>query len=369
MAEEPAKPNPRVFLDISMNGQLNGRLVIELFADVCPKTAENFRALCTGEKGIGPVTGLPLHYKGCPLHRIIKGFMVQGGDFSNKNGTGGESIYGEKFEDEEGGLKLKHDNKGIVSMANAGPNTNGSQFFILTASAPHLDGKHCVFGRVVKGLGLLKWVEKVPTGANDAPDFEVSIADCGEVAAEEVDPVVNWLKDGDMYSDYPADVEGRPKEISFWLKAADDIKAKGTEYLKEGNFFRASRKYHKALGFLDEAWEKKDLQPEDHDRIRTAREACLTNSAMCKLKMGDYAGVLQDCHYVLLSNQNNVKALFRKGQALLATKDLEGALQELKKAHELAPGDGGIKAELAKVKKILADQAAKEKQTYAKMFG
>ncbi|XP_042195697.1 peptidyl-prolyl cis-trans isomerase D-like, partial [Callorhinchus milii] len=114
---------------------LVGRLVLELFADVCPKTAENFRALCTGEKGIGPTTGKPLHFKGCPFHRIIKKFMIQGGDFSNQNGTGGESIYGEKFEDES--FHYKHDCEGLLSMANAGPNTNGSQFFITTVPTPH----------------------------------------------------------------------------------------------------------------------------------------------------------------------------------------------------------------------------------------
>ncbi|KAK8352271.1 hypothetical protein V6Z11_A05G084000 [Gossypium hirsutum] len=132
------KKNPMVFFDISIGGDLVERIIIELFADVVPKTAENFRALCTGEKGIGKSTGKPLHYKGAFFHRIIKGFMAQGGDFSKGNGTGGESIYGGKFADEN--FKLTHDGPGILSMANSGPNTNGSQFFITFKRQPHLDG-------------------------------------------------------------------------------------------------------------------------------------------------------------------------------------------------------------------------------------
>ncbi|PKI63622.1 hypothetical protein CRG98_016005 [Punica granatum] len=139
------KRNPLVFLDISIDEDPVERIVIELFADVVPKTAENFRALCTGEKGVGSTTGKPLHYKGTHFHRIIKGFMAQGGDFSKgngmlfqPNGTGGESIYGGKFSDEN--FKMAHDGPGLLSLANSGPNTNGSQFFITFKRIPHLDG-------------------------------------------------------------------------------------------------------------------------------------------------------------------------------------------------------------------------------------
>merc|ERR1711941_252962 len=129
--------NPRVFFDITIGGQAAGRVTMELFADVVPKTAENFRALCTGEKGVGR-SGKPLHFKGCAFHRVIKSFMIQGGDFTAGNGTGGESIYGEKFEDEN--FELKHEKPFLLSMANAGPGTNGSQFFVTTVPTPHLDG-------------------------------------------------------------------------------------------------------------------------------------------------------------------------------------------------------------------------------------
>jgi len=169
--------NPKVFFDITIGDKPAGRIEFELFADVVPKTAENFRALCTGEKGVGK-SGKPLHYKGSTFHRIIPQFMVQGGDFTRGNGTGGESIYGSKFEDEN--FKLKHDRPFLLSMANAGPNTNGSQFFITTVPTSWLDGKHTVFGRVVKGEDVVKKIEAVGS-SNGTPRERVVIANCGQL--------------------------------------------------------------------------------------------------------------------------------------------------------------------------------------------
>mmetsp|Transcript_63298 Transcript_63298/g.117772 ORF Transcript_63298/g.117772 Transcript_63298/m.117772 type:complete len:174 (+) Transcript_63298:115-636(+) len=170
--------NPRVFFDMTIGGTAAGRIEMELRSDTCPKTAENFRALCTGEKGTGK-SGKPLHFKGSAFHRVIPDFMCQGGDFTAGNGTGGESIYGMKFADEN--FTLKHTGPGILSMANAGPNTNGSQFFLCTVKTGWLDGKHCVFGAVVGGMDVVKKIEAVgsQSGKTAKP---VVIADCGQLS-------------------------------------------------------------------------------------------------------------------------------------------------------------------------------------------
>ena len=177
----PIKTNPQVYFDVAIGDASPRRITMELFSHATPITAENFRALCTGEKGLNK-NGIPLSYKGSIFHRVIKGFMMQGGDFTNFNGTGGESIYGLKFEDEN--FAIKHKKNGLLSMANSGPGTNRSQFFITFVETPHLDGKHVVFGRVIEGLDVVTDVEKVTTDKNDKPIAEVKVVECGQLALE-----------------------------------------------------------------------------------------------------------------------------------------------------------------------------------------
>ncbi|KAF7418380.1 hypothetical protein HZH68_001033 [Vespula germanica] len=171
--------NPRVFFDIEVGGLPMGRIIFELFADICPITCENFRALSTGEVGVGKTTGKPLHYKGIVFHRVVKDFMIQGGDFVVGNGTGGESIYGGTFTDEN--FILKHNKPFLLSMANRGKDTNGSQFFITTQPAPHLDNVHVVFGEVVSGQEVVMHIEGLPVDRMSRPLQDAKVVNCGEL--------------------------------------------------------------------------------------------------------------------------------------------------------------------------------------------
>ncbi|XP_052896501.1 peptidyl-prolyl cis-trans isomerase G [Anopheles moucheti] len=182
LAEPVAQEKVRCYFDVTLGGLPAGRIVFELFPAVAPKTCENFRALCTGEAGIGQKTGKALYYKGIIFHRVVKDFMIQSGDFSNGNGTGGESIYGGTFDDEA--FTLKHDRAFLLSMANRGKNTNGSQFFITTQPAPHLDNVHVVFGHVVSGQDLVRQLEQLPVDRNSRPLQDAMVSNCGELVRQ-----------------------------------------------------------------------------------------------------------------------------------------------------------------------------------------
>ena len=203
--KEQNKENPVCFLDIKIGDNEPKRVEIELFKDKVPKTCENFRCLCTGEKGE------KLHYKGSIFHRVIKNFMIQGGDFEKGNGTGGSSIYGKKFEDEN--FFYAHSREGLLCMANSGKDTNGSQFFITLKDTPWLDKKHVVFGQVIKGMEVVKEVEALETDSQDKPKTNVVIENCGEIKdGKEISPSAACPKEEKPTEEPKEEKKEEPKE-------------------------------------------------------------------------------------------------------------------------------------------------------------
>ncbi|XP_057541713.1 peptidyl-prolyl cis-trans isomerase CYP40-like [Amaranthus tricolor] len=357
---------PKCYMDISIGGELEGRIVVELYNDTVPKTAENFRALCTGEFGTSSISGLRLHYKGLRFHRIVKGALIQGGDISAGGESGGESIYGLTFDDEN--FDLKHERKGMLSMVNVGPNTNGSQFFITTTQTHQFNGNHVVFGRVIKGLGVVRSIEHVDLDADNQPMLDIVIEDCGEIPEGEDYGVINFFKDGDTYPDWPSDLDVKSDDFDWWVTATECIKAFGNEKFKKQDYKMAIRKYLKAMRYIDVCWDMESLDGEKSYLLRKMRSQLFTNTAACKLKMGDVNGALWDTDFALRDEEDNVKAHFRRGQAFIALSDIDSAAECFEKALELEPNDGGIKKELAATKKKIADRHNREKKTYTRMF-
>ena len=370
-----AATRSRVWFDITIGGAPTGRVVFELYDDVVPKTADNFRSLCTGEKGVGQA-GKPLHYKGSSFHRVIKSFMIQGGDFTAGNGTGGESIYGEKFEDEN--FDLKHEKPFLLSMANAGPGTNGSQFFVTTVPTPHLDGKHVVFGEVISGKSVVRQVENAPVGDQDKPTRECTIADCGEVpAGVSLEDFTRKEPDatGDAYEDFPDDQlkEGEEWKGTDVAKIADELKGMGNKAFKSGDLKLGLSKYQKAIRYLQEYPAANEGDPAElGSQLQKLRISLHTNSALLQYKLKQYDDSTRSADYALaiesITDAEKAKALFRKGVVAKEQKNEEDATRFLEEAGKLAPSDAGIKNELAAVKKSAADRKAKERKAYSKMF-
>ncbi|CAI2165661.1 20489_t:CDS:2 [Funneliformis geosporum] len=359
----------RCFFDIDIDGVREGRIVFELFDDLAPKTVENFRALCTGENGFG-ISQKALHYKGCTFHRVIKGFMIQGGDFTKGDGSGGESIYGDRFDDES--FDVKHDEPFLLSMANAGANTNGSQFFITTAKATHLDDKHVVFGRVLAGKSVVRTVENLPTGSNDKPTKTVTIANCGELKEGEPDGI-SIPTDGDLFEDWPEDELG-PLEPEKLSEIAQTVKEIGNDYFKKGDHMNASKKYAKAIRYLNE----KPVFEEDEKDLEklffSLRISCYLNKAACALKLHDWKAAVEDTTIVLkmspehLSEKDKAKALYRRGSAEVGMNDEEAAIKDLQEANNLNPKDAAIMKELTIVKQKVQAREKAQKKAFAKMF-
>ncbi|ODQ65623.1 peptidyl-prolyl cis-trans isomerase [Nadsonia fulvescens var. elongata DSM 6958] len=371
--QETVKKRSRVFLNISIGDQPAGRVIFELFDDVVPKTAENFRALCTGEKGTGKL-GKPLNLKGCSFHRVIKNFMIQGGDFTAGNGTGGESIYGEKFPDEN--FTIKHSEPFLLSMANAGPNTNGSQFFITTVSTPHLDSKHVVFGKILAGKSIIRQVEHTEINSSDKPTKAVIITECGELDSKvDIKSLIPDDGTGDIYEDFPGDDENINKNSTASIfEAIKTIKDLGTSSLKKGNKPLALEKYRKSLRYIHEFLPDPEDEADYYREFVKTKLALYLNISLVSLHLNLLDDAVKSATNALdfnecpVTDQEKAKALYRRGSAYSKKKAQDLAIIDFEQALILVPGDKAIIAELENAKKRVELKKKHEKAAYSKFF-
>ncbi|KAI6041459.1 peptidyl-prolyl cis-trans isomerase [Pisolithus marmoratus] len=384
MAESEAR-RPLTYFDITIGGKPRGRIVFSVYADLVPKTAENFRALCTGEKGIGN-SGKPLHYAGSGFHRVIKGFMCQGGDFTAGNGTGGESIYGERFEDE--GFHEKHSKPFLLSMANAGKDTNGSQFFITTVPTPHLDNKHVVFGEVIKGKSVVRAIENHPTDGKDVPTVPIVISASGVLSPDDPCLAEAGTSDGDIWEDDAEDDEtGANQDPNLARSIAEKIKQIGVGYFtgkraEDGTVTLkpqpdlALQKFRKAQKYLElfiHAELPNDYPDPDGYRLAYAKVMLTTAQAALRVQPPDSKTVLDNTNQVieeyfdLLEPKFQAMAYYRRALAHHLRGDHDLALNDLAEANRIFP-DPGTQNEIARIKAHVKAMEDQEKKRYRKMF-
>jgi peptidyl-prolyl isomerase D len=348
------------FFDVQMGDQRLPRIVFELFDKTTPKTCDNFRKLCSGNNGaVVPGTSTPMSYKGSIFHRIIPEFMIQGGDFTNFDGTGGVSIYGEQFEDEN--FEMACDRPGLLCMANRGPNTNGSQFFVTCVPCHHLTGKHVVFGKVVRGMNSVRQLENTQIASGDKPVNKCVIVDCGTL--EEL-PAIEAPKDGDVFPDFPADLEEQLDDAKK-IEGAQGIRQIGNGYFSKGEFQQAIQKYEKAVRYLNTVTVTSALEK----TIDDLKLACSSNTAMCYLKLRAWAQANVAASQALKIDNKNTKALFRRALAKMETNNFDEAQVDLRLALQQEPGNAEVAAKLEEA--IQKEKARNEKLAagYRKMFG
>lgn len=369
-------PRPKTYFDISIAGKPQGKIVFELFNDIVPKTSENFIKLCQGTQGFSHTEPtIPLSYKGSIFHRVIKDFMCQFGDFTRGDGTGGESIYGEKFEDEN--FVLKHDKPFLLSMANAGPNTNGSQAFITCVPTPHLDGKHVVFGQVIQGKRIVRLIENLQVDQDTNLPFKtVKITQCGVLPEDYIVPEDAELTPTDEFGDnYEDSLKQDPKininDVQSVLTAINNVKQIATTQFKTGNLNVALEKYQKCDKFLKEYFPE-DLPQKDIDAINALKVSIPLNIALVALKLNDNKIVLTAASEVLYAEGADdlakAKALYRRGLAYKNVNDTDMALNDLEMASTFHPNDTAIHNAIKETKLKRKQQTEKQKKSLSKMF-
>ncbi|KAJ5692428.1 Peptidyl-prolyl cis-trans isomerase D [Penicillium macrosclerotiorum] len=301
--------------------------------------------------------------------------MIQGGDFTAFNGTGGESIYGEKFDDEN--FDLKHDRPFLLSMANSGPGTNGSQFFVTTVPTPHLDGKHVVFGEVINGKSIIRKIENMPTQA-DKPNVDVTVVDCGELKGEDYENANKRMQDatGDPYEDFPEDHQGDELTAPLAFKIASELKGFGNTAFKSGDLNLGLEKYQKGLRYLNEFPEPGDSDPKElGEQLKALRFTLHSNSSLLANKLSNFkqaetwaSYAIQGAEAAKAKDADKAKVYFRRAVAYEGLKQEEDALKDLQEALKLAPTDAGIANEITKVKAAVKSREAKDRAAAKKFF-
>ncbi|CAG9765505.1 unnamed protein product [Ceutorhynchus assimilis] len=351
-----------VFLDFTFDKVPAGRVVIKLFKNIVPLTAENFRALCTGEKGVG-AQGKPLFYKGSKIHRVIPQCMVQGGDIINGDGTGGESIYGAYFANEKNeNYNLKHTEEGMVGCCTNGPDKNSSQFYITTVPCTHLDHQNVIFGKVVKGLDVIREMSEIPR-VDDVPEEDILISNCGAFEPNQLWGLEENDGTPDIYPPWPNDWDNQSVNVNTVKQVVENINQSGNVFFYRGQFKDAERKYKKVVRYID--W---FLQQTRSKSFLDLRNNALLNMTAVSLKLQKNKKALQYCNEILKSSPHNGKAYYRRARARLALKDYDEALRDLKSANRLHPNDRHIKAAFETLKAKKQNYLQKEIVFCSKVF-
>lgn len=393
----PSIMNPKVFLDISISGEKIGRIVVELFEDKAPKSASNFYHLCEGDVNVG---GHNLTYKGNHFHRVIKNFMVQAGDIvfgsdqfekTDNIGKGGCSIYAAADEWSENDEDTKShcygsfedENMGeftdvfYLAMANTGaPNTNSSQFFITTYPSPHLNAKHSIFGRVLKGKSVVRTMEYSDVDSDGFPKSSILIENCGKWDESMDVPLYNASNDpigGDIYEEYPDDDKNfDPESFSESYKAANKIKESGTQLFKKKDFQGAFFKYRKALRYVNEYIPDMDVDEELSVKFTVLKMKLYLNISLVLFNLKKYDSAITHATYLLemekVPTLDKAKAYYRRGNCYRAKNRLEEALKDYKNCKENNPDDKVIDQKIESVENLLEERKEKTRKNIAKFF-